>query len=70
MNDLPQQIGCLVRKHRTDKKISQEKLALLCNIDRSYLGRIERGEVNITVIKLCEIASVLSISPKDLLPDL
>ncbi|WP_343682863.1 helix-turn-helix transcriptional regulator [Acinetobacter baylyi] len=70
MNDLPQQIGCLVRKYRTDKKISQEKLALLCNIDRSYLGRIERGEVNITVIKLCEIASVLSISPKDLLPDL
>lgn len=70
MNDLPQQIGCLVRKNRTDKKISQEKLALLCNIDRSYLGRIERGEVNITVIKLCEIASILSISPKDLLPDL
>ncbi|WP_228273543.1 helix-turn-helix domain-containing protein [Acinetobacter ursingii] len=59
-----------MRKQRSDKKISQEKLALLCNIDRSYLGRIERGEVNITVIKLYEIASVLNTSPKDLLPDL
>lgn len=70
MNDLPNQIGLLIRKQRSDKKISQEKLALLCNIDRSYLGRIERGEVNITVIKLYEIASVLNTNPKDLLPDL
>lgn len=68
MNDLPQQIGCLIRKQRSDKKISQEKLALLCNIDRSYGDRIERGEVNITVIKLSEIASVLTVSPKDLMP--
>ncbi|MCU4304791.1 helix-turn-helix domain-containing protein [Acinetobacter ursingii] len=70
MNDLPNQIGLLIRKQRSDKKISQEKLALLCNIDRSYLGRIERGEVNITVIKLYEIASVLNTNPKDLIPDL
>ncbi len=70
MNDLPQQIGCLIRKQRSDKKNSQEQLALLCNIDRSYIGRIERGEVNITVIKISEIASVLKVSPKDLLPDL
>ncbi|MFV5347904.1 helix-turn-helix transcriptional regulator [uncultured Acinetobacter sp.] len=68
MNDLPQQIGYLIRKQRSDKKISQEKLALQCNIDRSYVGRIERGEVNITVIKLYEIASVLNVSPKDLMP--
>ncbi|APV35623.1 helix-turn-helix domain-containing protein [Acinetobacter soli] len=68
MNDLPQQIGCLIRKQRSDKKNSQEKLALLCNIDLSYGDRIERGEVNITVIKLSEIASVLTVSPKDLMP--
>ncbi|MBJ8424308.1 helix-turn-helix transcriptional regulator, partial [Acinetobacter baumannii] len=37
--------------------------------DRSYLGRIERGEVNLTVDKLYQIAQVLQISPKDLLPD-
>jgi transcriptional regulator with XRE-family HTH domain len=43
----------------------------ICNsADRSYLGRIERGEVNLTVDnKLYQIAQVLQISPKDLLPD-
>lgn len=70
MNDLPSQIGFLIRKSRIEKKITQEKLALLCNIDRSYLGRIERGEVNITVMKLYEIALILELHPKELLPDI
>ncbi len=68
MIDLAQQIGHAIRSCRVEQKISQEKLALLCNIDRSYLGRIERGEVNITVLKLYEIAKILKISPQDLLP--
>lgn len=68
MIDLAQQIGHEIRSCRVEQKISQEKLALLCNIDRSYLGRIERGEVNITVLKLYEIAKILKISPQDLLP--
>lgn len=68
MDDLAVKIGLLIRKHRTEKKITQEKLALICDIDRSYLGRIERGEVNITVLKLFEIAKTLEISPTDLLP--
>lgn len=68
MSDLSVLVGQLVRSYRTKKKISQEKLALLCDIDRSYLGRIERGEVNITLEKLYEIASVLEIDPKQLLP--
>ncbi|KXZ65905.1 helix-turn-helix domain-containing protein [Acinetobacter venetianus] len=68
MDDLAVKIGLLIRKNRTEKKITQEKLALLCDIDRSYLGRIERGEVNITVLKLFEIAKTLEISPTNLLP--
>lgn len=68
MDNLAAKIGLLIRKNRTEKKITQEKLALLCDIDRSYLGRIERGEVNITVLKLFEIAKTLEISPTDLLP--
>jgi len=40
----------------------------MCGIDRSYLGRIERGEVNITVSKLYLIASFLEIDAKSLLP--
>lgn len=68
MNVLAQQIGHAIRTCRVDQKITQEKLALLCNIDRSYLGRIERGEVNITVLKLYEIAQMLEVEPQILLP--
>lgn len=69
MQDLSIKIGQLIRKKRKEKEISQEKLALLCNIDRSYLGRIERGEVNITILKLYEISTILETNPKELLPD-
>ncbi|MDH2546096.1 helix-turn-helix transcriptional regulator [Acinetobacter baumannii] len=68
MNDLAKKIGHAIRICRVDQKITQEKLALLCNIDRSYLGRIERGEVNITVLKLYEIAYILKVEPQILLP--
>ena len=69
MRDLSIKIGQLIRQRRKEKQISQEKLALLCNIDRSYLGRIERGEVNITILKLYEISNILDADPKELLPD-
>lgn len=49
-------------------RISQDALALACNIDRSYMGRIERGEVNITVEKLYRIAGELACDPSSLLP--
>lgn len=68
MSELSTEIGRLLRKKRVEKKITQEALALQCGIDRSYLGRIERGEVNITVLKLYELASVLQIDAKELLP--
>ncbi|WP_180034136.1 helix-turn-helix transcriptional regulator [Acinetobacter sp. YH12233] len=61
-------MGQLIRKQRTQQSITQESLALQCGIDRSYMGRIERGEVNLTVEKLYEIASVLGVSAKELLP--
>jgi transcriptional regulator with XRE-family HTH domain len=43
-------------------------LALACGIDRSYMGRIERGEVNLTVEKLYRIGRELSCAPALLLP--
>ena len=68
MSELSVKVGQLIRIKRTQKSISQESLALQCGIDRSYIGRIERGEVNITVEKLYDIAAVLEISAKELLP--
>lgn len=58
-----------VREQRKVCRLSQEDLAHACGIDRSYTGRIERGEVNITVEKLYILASVLKCSPASLLPD-
>lgn len=68
MSELAAQIGTKIKSVRKIKSISQERLALLCNIDRSYIGRIERGEVNLTVEKLYEIATALEVDIKELLP--
>lgn len=68
MSELAIQIGIKIKLMRKMKAISQEHLALLCSIDRSYMGRIERGEVNMTVKMLYEIASALEVDMKDLLP--
>lgn len=69
MSELTVSFGLRVREQRKLKQISQEKLAFLSNIDRSYMGRIERGEVNITIEKIYELAKSLDVSVKDLLPD-
>ncbi|MGR2923052.1 helix-turn-helix domain-containing protein [Acinetobacter sp. 1125_18A] len=68
MTDLSLKIGQLIREKRVEKKLTQEKLSLQCGIDRSYMGRIERGEVNITVEKLYEIAMELEVEVQVLLP--
>lgn len=68
MSELTVSFGLKVREQRKLKKLSQEKLALLCNIDRSYMGRIERGEVNVTIEKVYELAKALDITVINLLP--
>lgn len=68
MSELTVSFGLHVRKQRKLKKLSQEKLALLCNIDRSYMGRIERGEVNVTLEKVYELARALDVPVKNILP--
>ncbi|EGQ7769156.1 MULTISPECIES: helix-turn-helix domain-containing protein [Vibrio] len=61
-------MGKRIAKMRKSKGLTQDKLALLAEIDRSYVGRIERGEVNITVEKLYQIAETLGCDAKELLP--
>ncbi len=66
--ELALSIGTKIREIRKNKSISQEQLALQTAIDRSYLGRIERGEVSITVEKLYQISQTLNVDPKLILP--
>lgn len=58
--------GKRVRDIRKSKGISQEKLAEMAGIDRSYMGNIERGEKNITLKKAYEICDALDIEIRNL----
>lgn len=58
--------GKRVREVRKSKGISQERLAEMAGIDRSYMGNIERGEKNITLKKAYEICDALDIEIQDL----
>jgi transcriptional regulator with XRE-family HTH domain len=54
-------IGRNIRAIRKEKAISQERLALLADLDRSYMGGLERGQHNLTVITLKRIAATLEV---------
>ena len=58
--------GKRIREARKSKGISQERLAEMAGIDRSYMGNIERGEKNITLKKAYEICDALDVEIKDL----
>ncbi|MFV1579167.1 helix-turn-helix transcriptional regulator [Phaeobacter sp. JH20_24] len=47
--DLAKHFGAAVRRHRELLRLSQEELAHRADLDRSYIGRIERGEQNATL---------------------
>lgn len=68
MGNLAKELGKKIRQARKAKGLSQDAFALICQVDRSYMGRIERGEVNITVEKLYQIAESLECGPAELLP--
>jgi DNA-binding XRE family transcriptional regulator len=59
-----------IRRLREEKNISQEKLAELAGIDRSYFGGIERGERNVAAINIIKIADALGVEVGKLFPPL
>ena len=58
--------GNKVRQLRMQRGLSQEKFAFECNVDRTYIGGVERGERNISLINIIKIAKALNIHPKEL----
>jgi transcriptional regulator with XRE-family HTH domain len=56
-------IGSNVRHYRTVLGLSQEKLAELARLHRTYVGAVERGERNISAKNIAKIAEVLGIEP-------
>lgn len=59
--------GKRLRSIRKDKGLSQETLALMCELDRTYIGGVERGERNISLINIYKIADALGVSPSEFL---
>lgn len=61
-----QKLGLKIRVERQKSKISQEKLAELADLNRNSIGMIERGETNVTVANLENIANALNLDIKEL----
>lgn len=59
--------GDKVRKERLSQGYSQEELAARAGVHRTYIGMIERGEKNITLLNITKVAEALRIRPRDLL---
>lgn len=60
-------IGEEIRARRKELGVSQEQLALLATIDRAYVGGVERGEHNLTIMTLHQLSQALQINPSELL---
>ena len=60
-------LGEAIRRARTGAGLSQEALAVDADLDRSYVGGIERGEHNLTVMNVVKIADALKLKPSTLL---
>lgn len=63
------EFGELVRKRREELTISQEELADKAELHRTYIGDIERGERNVSLINIKKIANALDIPISTLLSD-
>ncbi|WP_339790863.1 helix-turn-helix transcriptional regulator [uncultured Imperialibacter sp.] len=62
-----ERLGGKIREQRALKKYSQEELAFRSGIHRAYIGSIERGEENVTMLTLEKIARALEVKVSDLI---
>ena len=64
--EVKKRFGARLRKLRKAQKLSQEKVALKSGLDRSYLGQIERGESNVSLVNIERIAEALGVGAGEL----
>ncbi len=65
-SEIQKRFGERVREIRKRRGLSQEALAFACKLDRTYVGGVERGERNISLINIYRIAEALEVTPKEL----
>jgi transcriptional regulator with XRE-family HTH domain len=64
--EIQKRFGARMRELRLKKGLSQEGLALTCGLDRTYVGSVERGERNISLINIHAIASALGVPVREI----
>ena len=64
------QFGKRLRQLRTERGLTQEGLADLAHLHRNYVGGVERGERNISLLNIVELAHALRVRPAALLETL
>ena len=64
--NIQEEVAKQIRKIRLEKGVSQEKFASLCNLDRTYISSIERGNRNISIKVLERISIALNVKISEL----
>ena len=60
-------LGANVRALRNERELTQEQLADLCDLHRTYGGASERGDRNVSLKNIVIIAQALNVEPSELL---
>jgi transcriptional regulator with XRE-family HTH domain len=66
MEDIRIRFGKAVRQRRHKLGVSQEAFADMCDLDRTYMGGIERGERNVALVNIEKIAKTLKLTIAEL----
>jgi transcriptional regulator with XRE-family HTH domain len=69
MRDWRAVLGKNVRRYRQQRKLTQEELAFEAEIDLTYMGAIERGKRNASLLVMARIAEALGVPLPKLLVD-
>ena len=65
-NKAKKQLGSAIRKKRQEFGYSQEAFAHQCGVHRTYLGAVERGERNISLMNIVRVSNALNMKPSKL----
>ena len=68
--DARKKFGERIRTLRRQAGWSQEELAAACGLHRTYVGAVERGERNVSLVNIVRLARALRAKPGDLMEDI